>query len=88
MVNVLILETVLANLAADTGLAAVIRRDISVSDEDRRSRRKDASVWVVATKTTEALGNLADDPRWPRLLPDPNQRTWTDDYSNILEAVK
>jgi hypothetical protein len=35
----------------------------------------------------EDFGELARSPFWPVRAPDPNQRVWTDDYSNIVGAI-
>jgi len=33
------------------------------------------------------FGTLAKSKFWPLLPPDPAQRVWTDDYSNVLGAL-
>jgi hypothetical protein len=35
----------------------------------------------------EDFGELARSPFWPVRAPDPDQRVWTDDYSNIVGAI-
>jgi hypothetical protein len=33
------------------------------------------------------FGALAASPFWPRRERDPNQRVWTDDYSNVVGSI-
>jgi hypothetical protein len=90
------LRPVLANLAEDASLAAIVEHD----DEDKKIG-KFATTWVLLARNEGAFQSLADDIRgnsadedrhWKRLEEDlkdeeslrRNVGLWTDDYSNIL----
>lgn len=45
------------------------------------------SSWVIFAREQETLDRLAL-PEWNELPPSPGTRPWTDDYSNILEALR
>ena len=53
-----------------------------------RSLRKETSMWVALARQPQDLGALASDPRWVKMRPDHKQRTWTDDYSNVLGIMR
>jgi hypothetical protein len=42
---------------------------------------------VACARSDEDFGRLAQSTSWPREQPDPKQRVWTDDYSNIVGAI-
>jgi SAM-dependent methyltransferase len=77
---------VVARLAKEHGVHAVLVRDDPDDEEDPRRSRSD---WVLvsrdpATLQREALvereaGEIEDRPEW---------RTWTDDYSNLIQILK
>jgi hypothetical protein len=77
---------VVARLAKEHGVHAVLVRDDPDDEEDPRRSRSD---WVLvsrdpATLKREALvereaGEIEDRPEW---------RTWTDDYSNLIQILK
>jgi hypothetical protein len=39
-------------------------------------------------RSIEDLGEVGRDANWDRLAPTPGARVWTDDYSNIVSALK
>jgi spermidine synthase len=82
--NHLSLAPVVAALAASHGLAAVERYDTDVEGIER----KNASRWVVLSRTADNLGSLAHDPGWSRLSQDARVPVWTDDFSNILSVLR
>jgi spermidine synthase len=47
-----------------------------------------ASVWVLLAREESALGFLDADRRWAPLPPAEAARAWTDDYSNIVGAIR
>ena len=53
--------------------------------EDASEQKRVPVVAAVARK--EDFGALAKSKFWPVLPPDPAQRVWTDDYSNVLGAL-
>ncbi|MFH1117495.1 MAG: fused MFS/spermidine synthase [Pseudomonadota bacterium] len=83
------LVSLLRSLAADQQLAGLSTAH-DPSPEARRSEAALASIWVVLAKSPSDLGCLAQLAHWHGLddgekrLP----RTWTDDYSNVLEYLK
>jgi hypothetical protein len=79
------LAPVLANIAADAGLTAVHRENRDISEEQLK-RGPLASHWVLMYKDPADALQLSD--KWEPLKRDPNRRTWTDDYSDVLSAVK
>ena len=74
------LEGPLGALARDAGLTGRMRRDLTYARPLRVP-----STWVVLARTTADLGPLATDPRWGPLPT--GARPWTDDFSNLLEAI-
>jgi len=81
------LAPLLANLAAERGLACYCRTDATVSKADR-AVGKTASEYVVMARRRSDLGGLPDDPQWRRLTPSPSVGVWTDRYSNLLSVLR
>jgi hypothetical protein len=79
------LASVVAGIAAANGL----KTWVSDEDEDKDRSGEFIMFSTVAVSTTDAahLGRLASDEKWEATEPDPEQRTWTDDYSNIAGAI-
>jgi hypothetical protein len=75
------LAPVLGDLAADAGLWAQVRNDLSSGDP---ASGKLPSQWVLMTPTKTSLMPGA----WEALRPRPEMRVWTDDYSNLVGAVR
>ena len=79
------LVPVVARVARENGVHAVLVQDDPDEDEDRRSRTD----WVLVSRDPKALQREAimkanaeapqDRPEW---------RTWTDDYSNLIQILK
>jgi hypothetical protein len=79
------LEPILGALARDCGLVARIRRDLTITPEEKRLG-KEPTVWVVLADRDADLGPLATDPRWaPARV---GKSIWTDDRSSLLDALK
>jgi tetratricopeptide (TPR) repeat protein len=79
------LKPMLGNLAEDAGVVARVSRDVDVAGSGVAG--KEASTWVVMARRAEDLGPLAEDPDWEPLRPG-GGRLWTDDFSNVLGAVR
>jgi spermidine synthase len=79
------LASVVAGLAAANG-ALTRHNDGSQIEADEYEHTFVANVVAVARRD-EDFGPLAADETWPVLQPDPRQRVWTDDYSNIVGAL-
>lgn len=79
------LEPALAALAASTGLYGLSSRDSRVPPEDA-ARGRTAAQWVVLATDTERITSLREGG-WMPLQSDPRVHPWTDDYSNLLQAL-
>jgi hypothetical protein len=55
------------------------------SEEPREQRFRLRSVAMVLARDSADFGSLAAE--WTRVEPDMVRRPWTDDFSNILEAI-
>ena len=77
------LAPVVANLAANAGLAGRVKKT-EVKDVLLASS---AEVAVLA-RSDRDLGAIAADASWNALAPDPSARVWSDDYINILAALR
>jgi hypothetical protein len=81
------LRPVLGALARDAGLTGVVRDDLRTTDADT-ARAKTGSMWVALARRPADLGPLADGPGWEPLPLRSGARAWTDDFSNLLDAIK
>jgi SAM-dependent methyltransferase len=77
---------VVARIAKENGARAVLIRDDPDDDEDSRRSRTD---WVLVSKDPKALErpeivSAGAEPPEQR----PEWRTWTDDYSNLVQILK
>jgi hypothetical protein len=77
------LAPVLADLAGDAGLAALIQHD--PGDQDNYYF---ATSWVVMARRDSRLAPLAEDGRWNVMTARPGRRVWTDDYGNLLSVTR
>ncbi len=79
------LEPILGALARERGLVARIRRDLTITPEEKRLG-KQPTVWVVLADRDSDLGSLGADVRWtPARV---GAAVWTDDRSSLLDALK
>ncbi len=94
------LEPVLGAIAHNLGLVAIHQQEGEISPTEK-AMGKSASHWVILTQKSENFGSLLQDPRWeaiahPRRFAiastepgsSPEALIWTDDYSNILSALR
>ena len=81
--NHLDLGPVLARLARDLDLAVRVRVDVVAADDPEG---RNTSIWVVAARSMEDFGPIAEDVRWTDLTAD-DQPAWTDDFSNIWSVI-
>ena len=78
------LGTVLAAIAHDLDLEGLIQDD----PVGAGASGKVASTWVVLSRAGERLGSLRADGRWQNLLErGTGERPWTDDFSNVMDAL-
>jgi hypothetical protein len=80
------LEPVLAALATESGLAALLRRDSRTAEASERGQFP--SEWLVMARRPESFGSLLSDPRWKRPTASAGTRIWADDYSDILAVLR
>jgi SAM-dependent methyltransferase len=81
------LTPVLAANAKDLGLIGYSLTDGATEDEQQAGKR--SSHWVVIGRTEADLALIvARDPEWTLLEPTLGFRTWTDDFSNVLEVYR
>lgn len=90
------LEPIMRALAADAGLCCWIRADLMHNGQrvDARTYReylvegRQPSTWMLLARRSRNMGRLAGDRRW-KLLPGPGRGpVWTDDFSNLLGALR
>jgi SAM-dependent methyltransferase len=81
------LQPPLARLARDAGLFAGVRVD-GEGTPDEKARGKTPSTWVVMARSPADLGALTRDNKWQRFPPDVAGDSWSDNYSNVLEALQ
>jgi spermidine synthase len=80
------LAPVVARLVAGARAVAVEGRDLSGAS--RRHPFLTSSSWVAVARDAAALGTLAGAPGWRPLARAPGGRAWTDDYTDVLAAVR
>ena len=80
------LMPVVASLAADADLPGCDRQDFAISSEDRRDG-KEASEWIALSHRAELTRPLQLNGQW-KPLPPSNEIPWTDDFSNLLMALR
>jgi hypothetical protein len=80
------LASVVGGIAAANGALARVN-DGSDIDETANPYKFSATVVAVA-RSEEDFGPLAQSREWEAQDPDPSQGVWTDDYSNIIGAVR
>lgn len=82
------LAPVFARLAADQGLAAAHRNDVTISDDDEQTL-KSRSHWVLFAEEQASIDAvLPPASAWSALVARPDGRVWTDDYANLLGAMR
>jgi spermidine synthase len=81
------LAPVLARLAATMNLSALLREDLRLSEAEALAG-KQPSRWVVMAPQSEVLAPLRGEPKWQHLNGDSAVDLWTDDHSNLLQALR
>jgi hypothetical protein len=79
------LASVVAGIAAANGLKTWVTYD--EENEDRQDEYIFSSTVAISAADASDLGRLTRRKEWDSEEPDPDQRTWTDDYSNIPGAI-
>lgn len=78
------LEPILGALARESGMVARIRRDLTITPEEKAAG-KQPTVWVVLADREADLGPIASDPRWTPARAGPS--AWSDDRSSLLDVL-
>jgi hypothetical protein len=81
------LEPIVAELAWDQKLVALIQEDADVLAEERR-RGKRPSTWVVLARQPQHLRPLSDSRRWRPLQRRGSPVLWRDDFTNLLPVLR
>jgi hypothetical protein len=81
----LALDDVAVGIAAANGMKTWIYDD-SAEEDDDDTYIYSSDVAVAANKTAD-VGALATSKNWKLTEPEPSQRPWSDDYSNIVRAL-
>ena len=82
------LEPIFAALANDAGMLAIGRIDREVTPAEKEAE-KTPSHWVVLSTSDAALSAIqAKNKDWHRLTPPPKQKVWTDDFADVLGAMR
>ena len=81
------LSRILARTAAEHGLVAVEVVD-SDRPEERRERMRTPAKIVLLARDVAHVGPIVNRSGATRLEADPARRPWTDDFSNVLEALR
>ena len=80
------LEPVLAALAAENGLVALVRRDSP--SREAAAGGQSPSEWLIMARRPEVFGPVVADRRWTRAAAPAGTRPWADDYSDILAVLR
>lgn len=80
------LAPVVAALARSVGVVG--RHQLYIPSPDNVARGDTASDWVVIARRQQDLAFLDEDTRWEPLAAAPGARPWSDDFSNIVSAIK
>ncbi len=80
------LPSVVAGVAESNGVVARVYDGADFRDNPDEMRF--ASRMAVVARSDQDFGVLADSKYWPPQRRDPGQRVWTDDYSNIIGAIR
>ena len=78
------LKPILANLAASRNLLCIGFDDLKPSSFEG----KDPSQWVVMARGPEEISNLSINTQWQPLKARAGERVWTDEFSNIVRAIR
>ena len=78
------LKPILADLAESRKLICIGFDDLKPGDFEG----KDPSQWVVMARSPSEISNLSINSQWKRLEGRKETRVWSDDFSNIFQAIR
>ena len=79
------LASVVTGIAAANGMVTRVSESGDVTEDD--SDYKFLGTVTVSARKDEDFGPIAKSQYWELQRPNPRQRVWTDDYSNIVGAL-
>lgn len=85
------LAPVLANLAASMDVICLLRDDTHVTLEESARTGREGSLWVLLARDAADLAPIINGPgasRWFALQGQPGAAVWTDEYANVLGALR
>ena len=78
--------SVVAGIAHANGLTSRLNNRAARDDEDDANYIFTSTV-VISAREDADFDSLGEDADWTVISPDPQQRIWTDDYSNVVGAI-
>lgn len=84
----MVLSHVVAASARDAGLTTWHRKDDPETTGDFMATLKAPVEVAVVARRPADVGSIAQDPEWTRTRVPADFRTWTDDFSNILDPLR
>lgn len=82
------LRPAVADLAAASNLTSYGVIFNSLAQRTEGGSGLDPSSWIAVARNAEDLGALSSNGRWEKLAGRAQAKVWTDDYSNVLGALK
>jgi hypothetical protein len=79
------LRNIVARVGAEHGLVTYVLTDMGNEPVEKRFRTP--AIVAVLARDPAHLGTLTSDPRARRVEPDMARRPWSDDFSNVVEAI-
>jgi hypothetical protein len=83
----LVLQPILATLAADGGLLGLVQQEAPL-DAESKAAGKGESTWIVLVREEVDLEPLRKDGRWKPLVAEPGRKAWRDDFTSLLSAIR
>jgi spermidine synthase len=81
------LAPVIDRVATELKLTAFLRDDSEIS-EIEKAEGKQPSSWVIMARQNKVLAAFDNDKKWKALVGNLKSDLWTDNYSNILQALR
>lgn len=82
------LSSPLARIAQESGLKAIMRADNDIPAEQLFTDARKPSTWMAMARDEADFSGIDRLPGWVPVPQAPDQRLWTDDYTNLLGAIK
>lgn len=83
------LRPVVARIAKELGLTAIVQVDRSVDENTKKQGRLPGTTWVLLARQPRQLAPMIDDlSNWPRLESNVTDPLWTDSYSSLVGVMR